>query len=33
VDELTAKYRSGSYSPSGEEIAEKIIQSVFDKKA
>jgi len=32
VDELAAKYRTGSYSPSGKEIAEKIISSVFDKK-
>ena len=33
VDELTAKYRTGSYNPGGKEIAEKIINSVFDKKA
>jgi negative regulator of flagellin synthesis FlgM len=33
VDELSSKYRSGSYDVSGKDIADKIVDSIFDKKA
>lgn len=33
VDLLMQRYRAGQYKPSGKEIAEKIVNSVFDKKA
>lgn len=32
VDELSLKYRSGNYDVSGKDIADKIIESIFDKK-
>ncbi len=33
VDELAKKYNTGSYNPEGRDIAQKIIESVFDSKA
>ncbi len=32
VNELSSKYRSGSYDTSGKDIADKIIDSILDKK-
>jgi negative regulator of flagellin synthesis FlgM len=33
VDEVLKKYGSGGYNVSGRDVAEKIVNSVFDKKA
>lgn len=33
VSELTEKYESGNYNVSGRDVADKVISSVFDKKA
>jgi negative regulator of flagellin synthesis FlgM len=33
VDELLSKFGSGSYNVTGRDVAEKVINMVFDKKA
>jgi negative regulator of flagellin synthesis FlgM len=33
VDELLKRFESGSYNVSGRDIADRIIRSVFDRKA
>lgn len=33
VDELAQKYQSGNYSVDGRDVADKIVKSLFDKKA
>lgn len=33
VENLEKKYNTGSYNPEGRDIAQKIIESVFDRKA
>lgn len=33
VDELLDKFETGSYNVSGQDVAEKVLKSVFDKKA
>ncbi len=33
VDELSARYESGNYDIDGNDVAEKVISSIFDRKA
>lgn len=33
INEFSEKYRSGNYDIDGKDIAEKVVRSVFDKKA
>jgi negative regulator of flagellin synthesis FlgM len=33
VDELTARFETGGYNVSGQDVADKVVSNVFDKKA